>query len=110
MLALARVHGRQDPSYVPQGIEIPQIPANVQDELALLDEPARIPRGERATIPLRIPTEDRAVYDRLSRRAGLTTPDYMAAVMAQAHGLRIPRYLGVPSRTRLVPQTFSEAA
>lgn len=56
-------------------------------------KPGRKPKGQRAQILVRTPTAQRPVFDEAAKQANLPLGDYVAVVLAIAHGLPIPDYI-----------------
>lgn len=42
---------------------------------------------------MRVPSDHWEVYEQRARHAGLSSADYIAAALAQAHGLDVPSYV-----------------
>lgn len=61
------------------------------------NKPGPKPKGDRVPITARIPRDHHPRYEQQASDAGLPLCDYVALVMARAHGLPEPEYL---SRTR----------
>lgn len=53
----------------------------------------RKPKGVREQIGVRVPVEQKALYEEAARAAGLPLGDYVAIILAQHHDLDLPSYL-----------------
>lgn len=53
----------------------------------------RKPKGKRAQVTLRIPEDQKPVFEAAAREAGMFLGDYVALVLAQHHDLPAPDYL-----------------
>lgn len=55
--------------------------------------PGPQPKGDRRQFTMRVPNDHWVVYEQRARLAGLSSADYIAAALAQAHGLAVPSYV-----------------
>lgn len=56
-------------------------------------KPGPKPRGDRGTVASRVPVDQKAFYEERAAEAGLPLSDYVAVLLAQAHGLPVPDYI-----------------
>lgn len=56
-------------------------------------KPGPVPKGDREPFTARYPTDHLAIYKARAVAAGLPVGDYLAAMLASAHGLEEPSYL-----------------
>lgn len=63
-----------------------------------------VPKGDRSQFTLRVPTRHRGVYEEAAREAGYANlSDYLAARLAEVHGLDIPSYVNRRNRAEELP-------
>ncbi len=59
-------------------------------------KPGPKPRGVRGAIATRVPLEHKAHYERCAAERNMPVSDYLALLLAEAHGLPVPEYIRVP--------------
>jgi hypothetical protein len=52
-----------------------------------------VPKARRHQFTLRLPEEHYGLYEQAARQQGLSVGDYLAARLAEAHGLPVPDYV-----------------
>lgn len=72
-------------------------------------KPGTRPKGARGAITVRVPAEQKAVYEEAAKQAGLPAGDYIALVMAERHGLALPAYISEALQAHANKQAQQEA-
>ena len=66
-------------------------------------KPGTRPKGERRAITVRVPAEQRPVYERAATAAGYDNlSDYVTALLAEHHSLAVPAYAKRPEQGTLL--------
>ncbi|WP_203338640.1 hypothetical protein [Nocardioides limicola] len=53
----------------------------------------RKPKGNRAAISCRVPSDQKPLFEEAARAAGMPLGDYVAVILAEHHGFPVPEYL-----------------
>lgn len=56
-------------------------------------KPGTRPRGDRAAISLRVPKDQRAIYEQRAAELGIPLSSWVAIKLAEAEGLDVPAYV-----------------
>lgn len=66
-------------------------------------KPGTRPKGDRRAITVRVPAEQRPVYEHAAGAAGYDNlSDYVTALLAEHHGLAVPAYARRPEQDVLL--------
>lgn len=63
------------------------------------------PKGEREPFTVRVPPPHAEVYRREATQRGLRWSDYLALVLAEAHGLDTPPWMQASENQEVLPKT-----
>lgn len=70
-------------------------------------KPGTRPRGDRAAISLRVPVDQRAVYEERASELGIPLSSWVAIKLAEAEGLPVPDYVQEEIRKAALQRQFA---
>lgn len=69
-------------------------------------KPGTRPRGDRGAISVRVPVDQRSIYEELAAELGIPLSSWVAKQLAEAQGLEIPDYIQEEIRKATLRRQF----